>query len=160
MLSWTKSEPKRCITGPTGSNEIAVFHSVVVLFVKNRHLKVVETRRWTLPWCAQQWLCISEVLMTEQLKVLEEYGKGTKMVQLAYANQGWRCTSPTLSEHLCSTRSVWVFKRCSESVWKVHKRHARSTQKVSSGYQAVNHLRDYYSWITSRRQAQFLADLY
>ena len=26
--------------------------------------------------------------------------------------------------------------------------------------QAVNHLRDYYSWITSHRQAQFLADLY
>ena len=39
----------------------------------------------------------------------------------------------------------------------MHKRHARSTQKVSSRYQAVNHLRDYYSWITSRRQAQFLA---
>ena len=82
------------------------------------------------------------------------------MVQLTYANQGWRCTSPTLSKHLCSTRSVWVLKRCSESVWKVHKRHARSTQKVSSRYQAVNHLRDYFSWITSRRQAQFLADLY
>ena len=78
------------------------------------------------------------------------------MVQLTYANQGWRCTSPTLSKHLCSTRSVWVFKRCSESVWKVHKRHAWSTQKVSSKYQAVNHLRDYFLWITSRRQAQFL----
>ena len=89
-----------------------------------------------------------------------QYGKGTNMVQLTYANQGWRCTSPTLSKHLCSTRSVWVFKRCSESVWKVHKRHAWSTQKVSSRYQAVNHLRDYFSWITSRRQAQFLADLY
>ena len=82
------------------------------------------------------------------------------MVQLTYANQSWRCTSWTLSEHLCSTRSVWVFKGCSESVWKVHKRHACSTQKVSSRYQAVNHLRDYFSWITSRRQAQFLADLY
>ena len=78
------------------------------------------------------------------------------MVQLTSANQGWRCTSPTLSEHLCSTRSVWVFK-CAR---KVHKRHACSTQKVSSRYQAVNHLRDYFSWITSRRQAQFLADLY
>ena len=86
----------------------------------------------------------------------EEYGKGTKMVQLIYANQGWRCTSPTLSEHLCSTRSVWVFK-CAR---KVHKRHACSTQKVSSRYQAVNHLRDYFSWFTSHRQAQFLADLY
>jgi len=96
----------------------------------------------------------------EQLQVPEEYGKGTNMVQLTYANQGWRCTSPTLSEHLCSTRSVCVLKRCSESVWKVHKRHAWSTQKVSSRYQAVNHLRDYFSWITSRRQAQFLADLY
>ena len=42
-------------------------------------------------------------------------------------------------EHLCSSRSLGVFKRCSESVWKVHKRHACSTQKVSSRYQAVNH---------------------
>ena len=82
------------------------------------------------------------------------------MVQLTYANQGWRCTSWTLSEHLCSTLSVWVFKRCLESVWKVHKRRACSIQKVSSRYQAVNHLRDYFSWITSRRQAQFLTDLY
>ena len=82
------------------------------------------------------------------------------MILLTYANHVWGCTSWIHCKHLCSPRSVWVFKRCSESVWKVHKRHACSTQKVSSRYQAVNHLRDYFSWITSRRQAQFLADLY
>ena len=64
------------------------------------------------------------------------------------------CTSWVHREHLCSSRCFWVFKRCSESVWKVHKRHACSTQKMSSRYQAVNHcpwlfFMDYLPWTSA-----------
>ena len=67
-------------------------------------------------------------------------------------------------QHFLNTSVVLVLFGYSKGAQKVSgkciKRHAWSTQKVSSRYQAVNHLRDYFSWITSRRQAQFLADLY
>ena len=62
-------------------------------------------------------------------------------------------------QHFLNTSVVLVLFGYSKGARKVHKRHACGTQKVSSRYQAVIHLRDYFSWITSRRQAQFLADL-
>ena len=86
---------------------------------------------------------------------------GTRRVLKRYRNGTINICNSKL-EHFLNTSVVLVllgYSKGARKVWKVHERHACSTQKVSSRYQAVNHLRDYFSWITSRRQAQFLADL-
>ena len=92
---------------------------------------------WQRPLCVvrtREYLCSTNVTTSKAAlgtrRVPKRYQNGTINI---YANQGWRCTSPTLSEHLCSTRSVGVFKRCPESVWKVHKRHAAVLRRCLQG---------------------------
>ena len=70
-------------------------------------------------------------------------------------------------QHFLNTSVVLVLFGYSKGARKVSGRCIKGTagvlRRCLQGTRlsiTVNHLRDYYSWITSRRQAQFLADLY
>ena len=89
---------------------------------------------------------------------------GTRRVLKRYRNSTINICKSRLEVHLVNTSVVLVLFGYSKGARKVSGKCIKGTPAVLRGCLQVTRLlitaRDYFSWITSRRQAQFLADLY
>ena len=130
-------------------------------------LSVTDTRSCILPRHRSPLLCV--VMMTHLTSVHFEKDipvatLGTRRVLKRYRNSTINICKSRLEVHFVNTSVVLVLFGYSKGARKVSGKCIKGTPAVLRGCLQVTRLsitaRDYFSWITSRRQAQLLDDMY